>query len=170
MTDQTTHEPAANVRGLTFVSRAFSFVACVLLFAMMVITFVDVIGRYVFLAPLPAAYEIISLMMPAIIFCALPLTVLRNGHVTIDLLDAMTPAWVVPIRDLVVALFSAAALALVSWRLVVRAQDAYAYEDVSDQLWIPLWPFSAGMAVLCAIATLCALALAVLAVQRMFNR
>lgn len=166
MSEQITHEPAARIRGLTFVARAFSLIACVILFSMMLITFADVIGRYVFLAPLPAAYELISLMMPAVIFCALPLTVLRRGHVTVDLLDALVPRILLPVQEILVSLFSAGALALVSWRLAIRAEDQHTYEDVSDQLWLPLWPFSAAMAVLCALAALCALALAIQSARR----
>lgn len=169
MNDQSIEGPAARIRGLTFVARAFTLIACIILFAMMVITFADVIGRYVFSRPLPAAYEIISLMMPAVIFCALPLTVLREGHVTIDLLDGVTPQAVVPLRNVVVHLVSAVALALVAWRLAIRAGDQYAYEDVSDQLWLPLWPFSTAMSILCAVATVCALVLAVQSLRTLFR-
>lgn len=161
-------EPAPKIAGLTFVAQAFSLIACVILFAMMLVTFADVIGRYLFLAPLPAAYELISLMMPAVIFCALPLTVLKSGHITIDLLDGVTPRVLVPLREIVVGIFSAVALALVSWRLWVRAVDQRDYEEVSDQLWWPLWPFSTAMSLLCALAALCAVALVVLSVRRLF--
>lgn len=169
MSDHSIQEPAADVRGLSFIARAFSLIACLILFGMMVITFADVIGRYVFARPLPAAYEIISLMMPAVIFCALPLTVLREGHVTIDLLDGVTPRVLVPLRSVVVHLVSAVALGLVAWRLAIRAEDQHTYEDVSDQLWLPLWPFSTAMSILCAIATVCALALAVQGLRTLFR-
>lgn len=169
MSDPVLHEPAAPVRGLDFTARAFSLIAGIILLAMMVITFADVIGRYLFLAPLPAAYEIISLMMPAVIFCAMPLTVLRQGHVTIDLLDGVTPQRIVPARDTLVHFCSAAALILVTWRLAVRAGDQFEYEDVSDQLWLPLWPFSTAMAILCSLAALCAVALFVRSVRALFR-
>ncbi|MGB7183401.1 MAG: hypothetical protein WBD51_15785, partial [Burkholderiaceae bacterium] len=52
-------------------ARYLGWVACAALFMMMMFTFLDVAGRYLFSRPLPAAYEIISLMMPFIIFCAL---------------------------------------------------------------------------------------------------
>lgn len=148
---------AGYARGLTPASQLLVWLACLILFAMMVLTFVDVLGRYVFLAPIPAAYEIISLMMPAVIFCALPITVLREGHVTVDLLDSFIPRALARVQGLIVSLISAAALGLVTWRLWVKAMDDLEYESVTDELLLLLWPFGVGMAALCALATLAAL-------------
>ncbi len=135
-------------------ARALAFVACVFLFAMMVLTFVDVIGRYLFLSPLPAAYEMVSLIMPAIIFFALPLTILRDGHVTVDLLDNFVPKWLARYQAILANVFGACAFALVSWRLFIRSRDQYEYQEVTDELVLELWPFSTAMAVLCAVAVL----------------
>lgn len=153
-----THVVADDVRGLTPASKILAGIACIVLFAMMLLTFIDVIGRYLFLSPLPAAYEIISLMMPAIIFCALPLTVLRETHVTVDLLDTFIPSGLAQVQGVVVNLVSAAALALVTWRLSVKGWEDRYYETVTDELLLLIWPFGLGMALLCAIATVAALA------------
>lgn len=151
---KTTYGAADHIRGLTPLARLLSLLACLFLFAMMAITFVDVLGRYLFASPLPAAYEIISLMMPALIFCALPLTVLREGHVTVDLLDAVIPGAVARVQAVIVNLVSAGAMGLIAWRLAVRSMDQRYYEEVTDELYLELWPFSAAMAALCAVATL----------------
>jgi TRAP-type C4-dicarboxylate transport system permease small subunit len=153
----TATQAADHVRGLTPLSWFLAFLACVILFAMMLLTFVDVIGRYLFLSPLPAAYEIVSLMMPAIIFCALPVTVMREGHVTVDLLDSFIPSPVARIQGVFVNLVTAAALGLLTWRLAVKAIEDRYYENVTDELFFLIWPFGTGMAILCAIATLAAL-------------
>lgn len=149
---------AGDVRGLTAITRLLAVVACIILFVMMGLTFVDVVGRYVFLKPVPAAYEIVSLMMPAIIFCALPITVLREGHVTVDLLDAFVPRAVARVQAVVVNLITAAALGLVAWRLWVKAMEDWDYETATDELFLLIWPFDMGMALLCALAALAALA------------
>lgn len=159
---KSTYGTADHIRGLTPLAGLLSRIACLLLFAMMLFTFADVVGRYFFASPLPAAYEIVSLMMPAIIFCALPLTVLREGHVTVDLLDSIVPRAAARVQAVVVHLASAAALALISWRLVIRSMDQLTYEEVTDELFLELWPFSAVMATLCAIAALAALANSIL--------
>jgi len=139
-------------------SQTLGVVSCALLFLMMLVTFVDVGGRYLFLSPLPAAYEIISLIMPGIIFCALPFVGHRETHVTIDLLDTfLTPAvrrW----QGFVVNLFSAGALAFIAYRLFVRSHDHQRFREVTDELFLPLWPFSLAMSILCGIAALAMLA------------
>jgi TRAP-type transport system small permease protein len=148
---------ADRVRGLGPAARLLTVVSSLLLFAMMGVVFVDVIGRYLFLAPLPAAYELVSLLMPGIIFCALPLTVLREGHVTVDLLDSLVPRAVARIQGVLVNLFSAAALGLVAWRLWVLSGDQAEFDTVTDALFLPLWPFSVGMSALCVLAAVAAL-------------
>ena len=150
-------QAAGYTRGLTSVSQLLAWLGCLILFAMMVLTFVDVIGRYVFLAPIPAAYEIISLMMPAVIFCALPITVLREGHVTVDLLDSFVPRAVARFQGLAVNLVSATALGLVTWRLWIKATEDRQYDSVTDELLLLIWPFGVGMALLCGLASLAAL-------------
>lgn len=158
MDAQINHGTAGKIRGFSPLARFLSYISCLFLFAMMLMTFIDVVGRYFFNAPLPAAYEVISLMMPAIIFCALPLTVLHENHVTVDLLDDIIPKPMAKVQAIVVHLFSAAALGLISWRLVVLAMDQHYYENVTEELFLDLWPFSALMAALCALATIAALA------------
>jgi len=161
---------AGSIRGLTPASKILAGIACIGLFAMMLLTFVDVIGRYVFLAPLPAAYEIISLIMPCIIFCSLPLTVLRETHVTVDLLDSFLPYTIKRLQVLVVNVVSALALALVSWRLWVKGSDDYLYETVTDELLLLVWPFGIAMSVLCGIAAICALGMSLNQVFKSNNK
>jgi len=138
----------------TMPGRVLGLVACISLFAMMLLTFSDVIGRYFFASPVPAAYELISLIMPLIIFCALPYVNLTQGHVTIDLLDGFIPASLRRWQMLIVHLISGMALALIAWRLAVAAQDHHEFDGVTNELYLPLWPFSTVMSVLCLIAAI----------------
>ena len=73
--------------------RVLGTVAATVLFAMMVLTFVDVTGRKLFTRPVYGAYEITEFLMGMLIFCALPLVTAREGHVSIDVLDHLVPAW-----------------------------------------------------------------------------
>ena len=157
MSHSDNQDAPADGAGASFVSvltKALCFLSCLFLFGMMAVTFVDVVGRYLFLSPLPAGYEIVSLIMPAIIFLALPLTILRNTHVTVDLLDSFVPFWLARYQAILANLFGVCAFGLVCWRLFVRARDQYTYEEVTDELILDLWPFSVTMAVLCGVAVL----------------
>src|SRR5215210_5131761 len=71
---------------------ALGFAASVILFAMMMITFVDVIGRYLFNHPLQGAFEVTELMLLVLIFAGLPLVSHADEHVTMDFIDRMLPA------------------------------------------------------------------------------
>ena len=133
-------------------AKVLGLIACLALFTMMLITFFDVVGRYFLASPLPAAYELTSLIMPAIIFCALPQVNLSNSHVTIDLLDSITPAAVRRWQAGLVSLVAAAVLGVLAWRLWALSKDHLEFDGVTNELYLPLWPFSAAMSVLCVIA------------------
>ena len=68
---------------------------------MMPLTCVDVIGRYFFVAPIFGAFELTEMMLAALIFAGLPLVTLRNEHVTVDVLDPITPDWLFRIQHVV---------------------------------------------------------------------
>lgn len=159
MVDHTIHGAATPTHGAlgnafgALPARVLSGVACLALFAMMIVTFVDVVGRYFFASPLPAGYELVSLIMPLIIFCALPAVNLRGGHVTIDLLDNLIPAGVRRLQHRVVSLASAAVLGVITWRLAVLSFSHHEFDAVTDELFLPLWPFSAVTCALAAVAT-----------------
>ncbi|MCB1377525.1 MAG: TRAP transporter small permease [Alphaproteobacteria bacterium] len=135
--------------------------ACGFLFFMMGFTFADVLGRYLFNRPLPSAYEIVSLAMPGVIFCALPMTNRQDGHVTIDLLDSVMPGGLRRVQSLFVNLLGFAATLFLAWRLAWKSYDHYRFFGVTEELFMPLWPFSAIMAALAAIAALAFLANAI---------
>lgn len=153
--------PGAALPFAVLPAQALAFVACATLFLIMALTFLDVIGRYFLAAPLPAAYELVSFGMPAIIFCALPLVNLREEHVTVDLLDSFTPAPLRRLQGAVVNLIAAGATGFIAWRLWARSADQARFSEVTEALWLPLWPFSLAMAGLAALAALASLAAAV---------
>lgn len=141
-------------------SQILGVLSCVFLFFMMLLTFVDVAGRYLFASPLPAAYEIVAFTMPCMIFCALPSVNLREGHVTIDLLDTFVPARWRHWQRIVVLVLCAAVTAFIAWRLAQRSYDHWRFHGVTDELYLPLWPFSLMMAVLSLVAAIVLLAAA----------
>ena len=140
--------------------RALAAISCLVLFLMMAMTFVDVAGRYLFNSPLPALAEIVSFMMAGLVFCVLPMVCFREGHVTIDLLDGVVPRRLKRLQGVSVNLVSAGAVSFIAWRLWVKAMSHLEYEEATDELYMDIWPFSTGMAVLCALAALAQLAVA----------
>lgn len=145
----------------TLPSRALAVVSCLTLFMMMALTFVDVGGRYLFNNPLPALAEIISFMMAALVFGALPMVCFYEGHVTIDLLDAFVPQRMKRVQGFLVNLVAAGAMVFIAWRLWDKSMDHLRFGMATDELLLPLWPFSMGMSFLSVIAAIAQFAAAV---------
>jgi TRAP-type C4-dicarboxylate transport system permease small subunit len=122
----------------------------------MVMTCIDVAGRYLFNSPLNGATELTRLLMAGIIFAALPTVGLREDHVTVDLLDPVFPKFLIRARQLLVNALSAIILAVVSWRVWILAERAGRYGDRTEFLQIPVAPIVYFIAIMCALAALVA--------------
>ncbi len=132
-------------------------VAATVLFAMMVLTFVDVTGRKLFTRPVYGAYEITEFLMGTLIFCALPLVTAREGHVTIDVLDHIVTPGFARWQRVIVNAISTAALAFVAWRLWELSTSHMRTHEVTMTLHIPHGPFSRVFAVMAALAAVACL-------------
>ncbi len=126
--------------------------AAVALFAIMVLTFVDVGGRKFLSTSLPGALELTEILMVAVIFAGLPLVSLRGEHVTFDSLDPFIPRVVRRVQQAVVDVLCAAMLAFIAWLMWTKAGQLAEYGDVTARLKIPLYPFVYAMSVLCGVA------------------
>ena len=138
--------------------RTLRGLVAVLLLAMMALTFVDVLGRYLFNSPLNGATEATELLLVSLIFAALPGVTAGDQHVTIDLLDTVIPLGVRRFLRPVIRLISTAVLAVMAWvvwRHAGRTADA---GDETDILGLELAPFAYFISVMCALAALVLLA------------
>jgi TRAP-type C4-dicarboxylate transport system permease small subunit len=68
-------------------ARALGVIAGASLFAMMTLTFVDVIGRYGFHRSIFGAAEIVEHLMLLTVFAGLAFVSAKNEHITVSLLD-----------------------------------------------------------------------------------
>ncbi len=132
--------------------------AGVILFVIMMVTIVDVVGRDLFNAPLPGAFETTQLLMAALIYAGLPSVSRQESHITVDLLDPVTPAVLMRGRQILVNLIVCGCLGVIAWRLWVLAEKIRDYGDVTEYLRIPRAPMIYFMCALAAIAAVVALA------------
>ena len=126
----------------------------VALFAIMALTFFDVLGRKFLSASIPGSLELTELLMVVVIFGALPLVSRRGEHVEFDSLDSYLPAWLRRVQQVVVQLVCGAALlglAILMWN---TGADFAQTGETTAQLKIAKAPFIYGMAVLCALTGL----------------
>lgn len=131
--------------------RALGVLAGALLFAMMVITVIDVVGRYVFNKPVAGGFEITELMMAGLIFAGLPLVTARDQHVTIDIFQSIVPKRFQRWQTTAIHLLCAVCLAGIAWRLWVKAGQAFSYGDTTATLRLPLAPLAYFMCFQAAI-------------------
>ena len=147
------------VRQLTL---ALEWIGALVLFSMMVLTFVDVLGRYLFSSPVPGGFEVTEIMLASLIYCGLPLITMRDGHISVDLVEGLLPGWFKALRDRVIALLMTAVLGYIGYRLFGKAGDFVNYNDQTAVLNIPLAPLCYAMAVLTILSAIIAAVLAVL--------
>jgi len=128
--------------------------------AMMLLTFLDVSGRKLFASPIYGAYEVTEFMMGVLIFGALPLVTAREGHVTIDIMDHFVPRGAMKGQRVVMSLLSAVVLSIIAWRLWVLSASHLHTNEVTMTLHIPHGPFTRAFAVMAALASIAAFAVA----------
>jgi TRAP-type C4-dicarboxylate transport system permease small subunit len=126
-------------------------VAATVLFAMMTLTCVDVVGRYFFSQPVYGGFEITEMLLAALIFSGLPLVTLRNEHITVDVLDPITPDWVFRLQHVVACLIGLLSTGYLAWRLWVRAVNMDAAGETTAQLKFKLAYLTYAMSLLMAL-------------------
>ena len=115
--------------------------ASVLLFGMMLLTFADVVARYLFNRPIRGAFEVTELTLLVLIFAGLPLVSRADEHVTMDFIDrALPPAGQRVLVRLVHAV-CAAIMFFLTWQVWIKAGTISSYGDTTDVLRISVGPF-----------------------------
>jgi TRAP-type C4-dicarboxylate transport system permease small subunit len=128
------------------------------LFAIMVLTFLDVSGRKIWSQSITGSLELTELLMVVVIFGALPLVSLKGEHVVFDSFDAVLPRWARQIQQGLVHLACAALLFGLAYLMWQTGGEFAATGETTAQLKITKAPFIQGMGVLCAVAAVVHLA------------
>ena len=127
-------------------------VASAILLAMMLLTVVDVVARYLFSRPLRGAFEITELMLLVLIFAGLPLVSFADEHAVMDFIDRLLGPRGQRWLERGVQLLNAAFMFLLTWLVWRKADRIWAYRDATDVLRIVYGPFVYFMAVTLALA------------------
>ncbi len=129
-----------------------NFIAAALLFMMMMLTFFDVVGRYVFSAPIFGAAEMIQFLLAMSIFAGLGLVNAYDEHIAVELFEGPLQAWLPRFRPFIIQLFSLIGMTVIAWQLTVFAGEAAQNNRITVVLEWPLAYLAAIIAGLSALS------------------
>ncbi len=135
-----------------FATVALELVSGALLVSLMLVTGVDVIGRYFLNQPLTGAFELTEMLLGALVFASLPLVSRVGGHVEVDLLMHFIPSSGKRVLNLLVGSISAVVLLFFAWRLWVLGVKQFTDGAHSESLGVPFGMFAMFGAFTCILA------------------
>ena len=127
---------------LGFISSNLSYFGSIALFAMMMLTTVDVVGRYFFNKPILGAFELTEFLVLILIFSFLSPSQAKKSHVAVDLIFQHFPRKLREIIDIVNHLLCMLFMALISYRCFVRALEIKGFGEATSNLGIIKYPFA----------------------------
>ncbi|CTQ59460.1 MAG: TRAP transporter small permease [Roseibium album] len=140
-------------RGATFL---LGFACLLVLAAMIGLTCLDVVARYLFNSPVNGAYELTQLLLASLIFLALPLTTAAGEHIEVELLDGLKSKALKYLGAVCAGVATVAVFAIVALELSEHAEKLQRREQVTDSLEIPLyligWLGTASFAISAVVA------------------
>jgi TRAP-type C4-dicarboxylate transport system permease small subunit len=147
--------PMGTTKSLTDkLETALGVAAAAVLFTMMLITTVDVIGRYLFNKPLAGGFELTEMMLAALIYCGLPLVSKRREHIVIDTFDTFMSPSVKRVLDVAADVVCFLTLSGIGYLIFRRAVRVAEYGDTTSVLKLPLAPVAYAMGTMIVIAAL----------------
>lgn len=136
------------------ISKVANHIASVILFFMMFLTIADVFLRKVFSRSILGTVELTEFMMVVLVFFALAHTEVSNGHVRVDLIMSRFGERAQTLVDMITQFVCFLLFGLVTWSALVHSARMKASGEVSQDLWLPIYPFVYIVAVGCALLTL----------------
>lgn len=134
------------------------WLACAALFALMVMTFSDVVLRSSFDAPIEAGTELTRILVAVMVFAVMPHISVRGGHIAVDLTDGFFDRLnLTRQRNGLILILSGVMMywpVAMVWKLAERTRG---YGDVTEYLGLPqyltMWFIASGIT-LAALAML----------------
>lgn len=146
-----------SVRNIFNIMGIFSYllsrIGCLALFLMMCLTVVDVIGRYLFNAPILGSFEMTEFLVLVMVFSFLGFAQAQKSHVTVDILYDRLPGGLKRIISLLNYLVSFVVVFIIAWMGFEKGIESFHNGEKPLNLAVPNYPFvfflSFGSAVMC---------------------
>ena len=133
-------------KAVTGMSTFFNMIASAALMLMMVLSCADIFMRYLFSRPITGTYDVVGLSGAVLVSFSLPYTMLKKGHVAVELLVQSLSRG----KQLVIETFShllGISLFLVMvWQAILLSRDMKAAGEVTPTVHLPFYPIVYCMA------------------------
>jgi TRAP-type C4-dicarboxylate transport system permease small subunit len=136
------------------ISKIVNRIASGVLFFMMLLTIADVFLRKVFSRSILGTVEVSEFMLLILVFFALAQTEVLNGHVKVDLVMGRFSERSQAMVDAITQLACFFLFGLFTWSGLVYSGKMKEAAEVSQDLWLPIFPFVYVVALGCALLSL----------------
>jgi TRAP-type C4-dicarboxylate transport system permease small subunit len=141
-------------RVVSLISRAINSVAAGILVAMMLLTAMDVLLRYIFNQPISGSMELTEYMMVIVVAFGLAHCAVQKGNVRVDVLVSRLPSRAQSVVNCITYLISLGLFGIITWRTILYTGAIFGTERTSSILLIPAFPFVGMVALGSAMLTL----------------
>ena len=132
-------DPVSRIVGVLVTASAY--VAGAVLVLLMFLTTADVAGRYFLNAPIAGVFDITQFAVLIMTFLSFAYCAWRGAHVAIELLYNRLGRATRRVLDRVTNLAGCVLFVLIGWRAAVQSVDVRAFDETSQMLAIPFFPF-----------------------------
>ena len=127
---------------MEWISSNLSYLGCIALFSMMLLTTIDVVGRYFFNKPVLGAFELTEFLVLILIFSFLAPSQAKKSHVAVDLVFQHFHRRLRAIIDVFNHLLCLLFMCLIAYRGYVRAFEIKEFGEATSNLGIIKYPFA----------------------------
>ncbi|MDD3657083.1 MAG: TRAP transporter small permease [Atribacterota bacterium] len=116
------------------------YISYIAITILVMLTIVDILGRFLFNSPIRGKYELSGLLLVVIVFFTFGYSEYKQDNVKIDFLYERYPSFLKKIVDLVSQLIYLVIVATMAWRVIIYGKYMMSTNAVTGSLRIPYWP------------------------------
>ncbi|MEM1264675.1 MAG: TRAP transporter small permease [Pseudomonadota bacterium] len=128
------------LRAGRWLARVSLVLSAACLVALMALTVAEVVGRYLFNAPIFGRQDIAQILLACSIFLAFPVVTLRGEQIEVDLLDSAFSPGMAAWRDRLIGCLTSVVLLTMGYWLLLRAEKFLSRGTTSELLFLPKYP------------------------------
>ena len=121
--------------------RSLGLVVALIMFFMMILTFIDVVGRQGFNLPVSGGGELTEIALGFVVYIGLPLVCIRREHITIGLMAGLLKGPVLQVQHILLNLLFASVTFIWARQVWIQAESLAAANNELMFLKVSIAPF-----------------------------